>query len=190
MRQCLFMAGSAAHHDFGKSRCVAVLPGIVGFLYATGVAVGTLAVPVLVDAPPVNCNIGWIGGWIIETEPALSSRSGRTGVPGNIQCLQLTFADIEQVLLQRIYPKGIANPPVRGLSLFGQSDPIAIIVVRKQRFYFGVEIASLVEIAQYAGFGWPLHRDRMLGAGPIATLLRVAANTARSGLGIGIGHQA
>ena len=81
--------------------------------------------------------------------PALPPLRGWKTVPGDIQRLQMTLASIDQVLLQRIMPKGISDGVNAGLTVLTHGCyPVASIAFEKARVDPVKADHDIVEITQ------------------------------------------
>ena len=90
--------------------------------------------------------------------------------------MQPTFADLDQVLLQRRDAEGVGHLEVGVLAVdAGGVDPESVALARETGgFVFRFE-GDVIEVAQHRlGIGF-LHRQLVMGALPVLDLLAVAA---------------
>ena len=98
------------------------------------------------------------------------------GIPGHAEGLQPTFADLDQVLLQRCDAEGVGDLEVGILAVnAGGVDPEFVALARETGgFVFRFE-GDVIEVAQHRlGIGL-LHRQLVMRALPVLDLLAVAA---------------
>src|SRR5690554_2346783 len=112
MVQSRIMACGATHGHVLPLGVVAVFHRVVMTLQPGGMAIGALVVPVLVNAGPVHGITGPVLPRFIQPEPALTAVGLAAGIPGNVESLKAAIANINQVLLQRVNPEGVADGPL------------------------------------------------------------------------------
>ncbi|MNL24509.1 hypothetical protein D3C87_1459440 [compost metagenome] len=90
--------------------------------------------------------------------------------------MQPTFADLDQVLLQRRDAEGVGHLEIGVLAIDARGvDPEFVVVAQETGgFIFGLE-GDVIEVTQHRFGSGGLHRQLVMGALPILDLLAVAA---------------
>ena len=86
-----------------------------------------LVVPVLINARPMHGIAGVVLIRLVQPEPALPALRLGPGIPRNIEGLQTTITNINQVLLEWVNTKGVFDLPFPGVSAFLHTDNITIV---------------------------------------------------------------
>ena len=103
------MAGLTGDADVGPGSVVTVFRQSVVLLQVGGVAIGAHEVPVLQWAGPVQ-DVAVVDLFVgVEMEPPLASRGGGSAVPGDAQGLITSIRKSDEILLERVYAKGIGD---------------------------------------------------------------------------------
>ena len=111
-------------------------------------------------------------------EPALTALLFLPRIPGYGQCLQAAVREFHQVLLQWVYPEGVADFKVPGF-------PVRSFGVNKKPFVLFKETAgeacvsegAVVKITQHRIHSGQLHGQVMVGITPAVKLLLVTVFT-------------
>src|SRR5262245_24756807 len=176
----LAMACLAADADLCPGAGEAVIRRVVILAHAGRVALRAHEVPVLVQLGPMQDVIVLDLLVRIEMEPALSALLLRAGVPGDRERLQPSVREFDEILLQRIDPKGVFHLE-RGelaVSPVGLDEELPI-ATEEAGMYAVIIKARVGEIAQHRCLGRVLHGEPMLRRAP---KLRLPLMTAGAGI--------
>ena len=191
MVQSRIMASGATHGHVLPLGVVSVFHRVVVTLQPGGMAIGALVVPVLVNAGPVHGIAGPALPRFIQPEPALTAVGLAAGIPGNVESLKAAIANINQVLLQRVNPEGVADGPLAFfVTLPGVNNELPVFL-QELNGEVWIFITGTREVSRYRlrrGFS---HGNRMLGAGPLCNFAGMTVDTiGRIGQGFATGqHQ-
>ena len=154
------VARLARHVDLRPLRIEVLGVGAVVLPEIRRVAIGTLVVPVLVDAGPVlrvarlELAIG------IEMEPALAALLLRARVPRHAERLQATARQLDQILLQRRQAERVLDLEVGELAVGTVGvDVVLPVAAEEGRSDTGVPELRIIEIAENRLLIGDLHRE-------------------------------
>src|SRR5262249_27939733 len=139
------------------------------------VALGTLVVPGLVDARPVERIAGRQPLLRIEMEPALPADVLRPAIPGDAQRLVAPAGKRDEILLQRRYTKGVGDfvvveLPVRPVRTYKELT----VAPEERRRDVPIGEGRVLEVPEHGLLVRDLHGQVVMRAVPALVLLRMA----------------
>ena len=148
-----------ADADFGPAGSIARAGHVEVLAHIGAVTLDAAAVRILKMARPEEGMLGidiFVG---LQMVPALPALRGRPAVPGHIERLQVTLANIDQILLQRVVPEGIFDGVDTGLTILTHGCyPVSSIAFEQARVDPVKADGDIAEITQHVVFAGGLHR--------------------------------
>ena len=143
-------------------------------------AFGTLEIPVLLHARPVQRIAGLDVLARIKMEPAMPALRLRPRVPGDAQRLHAAARKLDQVLLQRPHPERVLDLVVGELAVRPvRVGEVLAVAARERRCGSRVGKFRVAEIAQDRFLVRNLHRKIVIGAFPRRVLFGMASRALR-----------
>jgi hypothetical protein len=163
MGRCRAVTGFAGDVDLAPGGVIGLAGRIVALAQIGRMALGTLQCPVVVDAGPVQ-GVAMVDLLLwIEVEPALPAFALRPRIPGDRQHLVAPVGERNQVLLQRIDAKGVADFVVGQLAVRPVGAHHELVAAPEEgRLDAVLGEPAVVEVAENAGGGCLLHRQLVM----------------------------
>ena len=144
------VAGFATDTNFGPGGRIPRIVRIVIFTHIGGVALDAAAVRIGQVTRPKKSVLGVDLFAGLQVIPALSALLGGTTVPGDVQRLQMPFADIDQILLQRVVPEGVVDFKNAGSSILADRRHHEILTLAIKPGFDSMEFdRGIIEVTEY-----------------------------------------
>lgn len=172
------MAGFATDTGFGPTGCVTRVFRIEVFTHVGRVTLDTTAVCIRQMPGPVKRVLGidiLVG---LQVIPAPSALFFTAAIPGEVQRLQMTLADIDQVLLQRIVSEGVVDLKDARLSVPTCRRHHEISALAEKARFDAMEYnRGVIEITQHGFFVRALHGTMVIRQLPLRVFGLMTVNT-------------